>query len=101
MANKIAQHLNDLISVSVILLMATALISGISGADAQGLASNSDKQLELAPSLLDTTVLMDSSSTTFELHFDVTFDDVAASISITDLGNATGELRNNQPRLGK
>jgi hypothetical protein len=91
MSAKIRQYLNDVVSLSVILLMAMALIAGRAGAGADANASHDTSSLALT-SHAEASSLIESGSAELTHRLDLMLGDVAESLPMQETTEAIGDV---------
>ena len=97
----IEQHLNEVVSLSIMLLMAIALIAGQAGASVQEVA-RADANIIAAPtSFLDASALIETDFAVFSLHIDMVFDDIVESLPVENTTEVLGEDVNVKLMSGK
>ena len=83
MREKIGQYLNDVVSLSVVMLMAIALIAGQSGASAHG-AAKADQHGSL-PALTEMSVGVETSAQVLMLHIDTVLDETLKTLPVIQI----------------
>jgi hypothetical protein len=93
--------MNDVVSLSVMLLMTIALIAGQASAGAPVGAEVRQHISESPASFLDASVLIRTGSTVTTLHIDMVLDDVINSLPATSTSEAIGEIVSSHLKLRK
>ena len=97
MSAHFGRYLNDVVSLSVMLLMAIALIS----AQAAGGAQAAPHATESPASLLEASVLIETGSTVTTIHFDMHLDNFIDSLPVENTTEAIGEIVAGRLKLRK
>lgn len=97
MSARFGQYLNDVVSLSVLALMASALIAGTS---ADG-AAHSDVSMSVSAPVADAAALVEAGSSAITLRIDLVLDEVAEALPVHETTEAIVEVVGNISVLGK
>jgi hypothetical protein len=100
MSTRLGQYLNEIVSLSVIMLMALALIAGGAGASADS-AAHSDISMSVSAPVVDTSALLETGSAAITLRIDMVLYEVAESLPVHETTEAIVEVVGNIVVLGK
>ncbi len=90
MNEKLGQYVNDIVSLSVIILMAIALIDG--QASAMHAVDNANMSKK-SPALMGVSVEVDSSAQALMLHIDTLLDEALRAVPVGEVVNYKFKLR--------
>jgi hypothetical protein len=90
MKEKLGQYVNDVVSLSVIILMAIALIAG--QASAMHGVDNANMS-EKSPALMGVSVEVDTSAQALMLHIDTVLDEALRAVPVGEVVNYQFKLR--------
>ena len=100
MSARLGQYVNDVVSLSVLALMALALIAGRAGASVDG-AAHSDVRMSLSAPVVDASALVEAGSSAITLRIDLVLDEVAESLPLHETTEAIVEVVGSISVLGK
>jgi len=98
MSTRLGQYLNEIVSLSVIMLMALALIAGRAGASAEGTAQSA---VSMSAPVVAASALVETGSSAITLRIDLVLYEVAESLSVHETTEAIVEVVGNIVAPGK
>ena len=101
MRAQFGRYLNDVVSLSVMLMMAIALIAGQVATSAPVVEQVSRHMTESPASFLDASVRIESGSMGTALHFDMVLNDFIITLATPVTSDATTEISGSKLKLGK
>ena len=101
MSAHFGRYLNDVVSLSVMLLMAIALISAQAAGGENVGAQAAPHATESPASLLEASVLIETGSTVTTIHFDMHLDNFIDSLPVENTTEAIGEIVAGRLKLRK
>ena len=95
MRAQLGQHMNEVVSLSIMLLMAVAIIAGQAGAAAQELVrADAESIMESTShaSFLKASTSIQTDVGRLSLYFDMLLDDAVESVTVDDISEAFNEV---------
>jgi hypothetical protein len=100
MSTRVGQYLNEIVSLSVLMLMALALIAGRAGTSVDG-AAYSDVSMSVSAPVVAASALVEAGSSAITQRIDLVLDEVAESLPVHETTEAIVEVVGNISVLGK
>lgn len=101
MRAQFGRYLNDIVSLSVMFLMAMALIAAQAAGGAH-VGAQADRHMTESPeSIFEASILIETGPTATTFHFDMVMDDVFESLPVENTAAAIGEIVGGQLKLRK
>jgi hypothetical protein len=98
MSARLGQYLNEIVSLSVLMLMASALIAGRAGASAEGTAHSA---VSMSAPVVDASTLVETGASAITLRIDLVLEEVAESLPVHETTEAIVEVVGNIVVPGK
>ena len=101
MSKIFGQYLNDVVSLSVIMLMALALIAGRAAGESADITAHSDVSMSASAPAVDAPALVETDSSAITLRIGLVLGAVAESLPVRETTEAIVEVVGNISVLGK
>jgi hypothetical protein len=92
MKAQFGQYLNEIVSLSIMLLMAVALIAGQAGASAHEVAPVDTNIIATPTPFLDVSGLIETDFAVLSFRIDMVFDHIVESLPVGDTTETLGEV---------
>lgn len=89
---RFARYMNDIVSLSVLLLMTIALVAGQVGANAQATESADRPLFETPVPFLNASLRMDADTVVAEFHIEMVIDELISALPVADTTEAIRQI---------